>query len=122
MTPRVTATVDLAAVRHNLGVVRALAPGSKVMAAIKADGYGHGAIAVARAIDADAFAVACLEEALVLRESGMEKPVVLLEGILSGAEAEEASDERLQVVVHDHWQLLLLDALGSRRVSAGGDA
>jgi alanine racemase len=117
MTPRVIATVDLAAVRHNLGVVRRLAPASKAMAAIKADGYGHGAVAIARAIDADAYAVACLEEALVLREAGIEKPVVLLEGILSGAEAEEAADERLQVVVHDHWQLLLLDALGNRAVS-----
>src|SRR5581483_2732221 len=72
---------------------------------------------VARAVPADAFAVACLEEALVLREGGIDKPVVLLEGILSGAEAEEAAEEKLQVVVHDHWQLLLLDALGSRPVS-----
>jgi alanine racemase len=118
MTPRVIATVDLAALRHNLGVARSLAPGSKIMAAIKADAYGHGAIAVARALgDADAFAVACLEEALVLREGGIDRPIVLLEGILSGAEAEEAAEERLQVVVHDHWQLLLLDALGSRPVS-----
>ncbi len=117
MTPRVIATVDLSAVRHNLEVVRQFAPRSKVMAAIKADAYGHGAIAVARAVPADAFAVACLEEALVLREGGVDRPVVLLEGILSGAEAEEAADEKLQVVVHDHWQLLLLDALGSQPVS-----
>src|SRR5947207_6408265 len=109
MTPRVIATVDLAAVRHNLEVVRQLAPGAKVMAAIKADAYGHGAVALARALPtADAFAVACLEEALVLREAGIDQPVVLLEGILSSAEAEEAAEERLHVVVHDHWQLLLL--------------
>ncbi len=118
MTPRVIATVDLAAARHNLDVARRLAPGSKVMAAIKADGYGHGAVGLARALkSADAFAVACLEEALVLREAGIDQPVVLLEGILSSAEAEEAAAERLQVVVHDHWQLLLLDALGSKPVS-----
>jgi alanine racemase len=118
MTPRVIATVDLAALRHNLNVVRSLAPKSRIMAAVKADAYGHGAIAVARALaDANAFAVACLEEALVLREAGLDRPVVLLEGILSGAEAEEAVDEKLQVVVHDHWQLLLLDALGNRPIS-----
>jgi alanine racemase len=71
MIPRVTATIDLAALRHNLGVVRKSAPRSKVMAAIKADGYGHGAVPVARALEdqADAFAVAALEEALMLREA-----------------------------------------------------
>jgi alanine racemase len=118
MIPRVTATVDLAAIRHNLEAVRRFAPQSKVMAAIKADAYGHGAVAVARALrGVDAFAVACLEEALVLREAGITQPIALLEGILSGGEAEEAVQERLQVVVHDHWQLLLLDALGTKPVS-----
>ena len=118
MIPRVTATVDLAAIRHNLEVVRRFAPASKIMAAVKADAYGHGAVAVARALDrADAFAVACLEEALVLREAGIDRPIVLLEGILSGGEAEEAAAEHLQIVVHDHWQLLLLDALGAKPLS-----
>ena len=118
MIPRVTAAVDLAAIAHNLEVARHLAPASKIMAAIKADAYGHGAVAVARALDrADAFAVACLEEALVLREAGIDQPVALLEGILSGSEAEEAAAENLQIVVHDHWQLLLLDALGATTLS-----
>jgi alanine racemase len=117
MIPRVTATIDLAAIRHNLGVVRRLAPASKVMAAIKADGYGHGAVAVARALDAESFAVACLEEALILREAGISKPIALLEGILSAEEARIAVQQQLQVVVHDHWQLRLLDALGARPLS-----
>ena len=47
MIPRVTATVDLAALRHNLRQVRKVAPRSKVMAAVKADAYGHGAVPVA---------------------------------------------------------------------------
>lgn len=115
MTPRVTATVDLAAIRHNLRVVRATAPGSRVMAAVKADAYGHGAIPVARALQAeqvDAFAVACMEEALQLREAGISHtPVALLEGVISLEEAEQAVQQQLQVVVHDHWQIALLEQL-----------
>jgi len=115
MTPRVTATVDLAAIRHNLRVVRATAPGSRVMAAVKADAYGHGAIPVARALQqeqVDAFAVACMEEAIKLREAGIrDTPIALLEGVISLEEAEQALRERLQVVVHDHWQIALLEQL-----------
>lgn len=113
MIPRVTATIDLGAIRHNVGQVRRQAPSSKVMAAIKADAYGHGAIPVARALEdhVDAFAVACLEEALVLREARVRAPLALLEGILSMEEAKLVMRHDLQVVVHDHWQLALLEAL-----------
>ena len=66
MIPRVTATVDLDAIRHNLAVVRRYAPQSQVMAAVKAHAYGHGAVPVARALESagvDVLAVACMEEA-----------------------------------------------------------
>lgn len=112
--PRITATVDLSAIRHNLARVRELAPHSRVMAAIKADAYGHGAVPVAQALvqgGVDALAVACLEEALVLREAGIDTPIALLEGVLSLAEAELAARQRLQVVVHAPWQLQLLQQL-----------
>jgi alanine racemase len=113
MIPRVTATIDLAAIRHNLGVVRRDAPRSKVMAAIKADGYGHGAVPVARALEdhADAFAVAALEEALVLREAHIQAPLALLEGILSLEEARLCLRHSVQVVVNDDWQLEILESL-----------
>ena len=114
MIPRVTATIDLAAIQHNLQQVRRYAPGTRVMAAIKADAYGHGAVPVARALEAvqvDAFAVACMEEALKLRQAHILTPIVLLEGIISSEEAALAVYERLQVVVHDFWQLELLEAL-----------
>ena len=115
MIPRVTATVDLAAIRHNLGVVRKTAPRSKVMAAVKADAYGHGAVEVARALEAgqvDALAVACMEEAMQLREAHLlTTPIALLEGVISIEEAALAVYERLQVVVHDHWQIALLEQL-----------
>ena len=112
--PRVTATVDLSAVRHNLSRVRALAPASKVMAAIKADGYGHGAVPIAQALAAagvDAFAVACLEEAVTLRDAGISTRIALLEGVLSRDEAVEAAALGLEIVIHDRWQLDLLASL-----------
>jgi alanine racemase len=75
------AEVDLAAVRHNVGVLRRLAAPAVVCAVVKADGYGHGAIPVARAaLEAGAglLAVALVEEGLVLREAGIDAPIVLL--------------------------------------------
>jgi alanine racemase len=114
MLPRVTATVDLSAIRHNLAKVREAAPHSRVMAAIKADAYGHGAVEVARTLSdagVDAFAVACLEEAVVLRKKQLRTPIALLEGVLSLEEAREASLLDLDLVVHDDWQLRLLEQL-----------
>lgn len=121
MIPRVTATIDLAALRHNLAVVRRLAPQSRVMAAVKADAYGHGAVPVARALETagvDALAVACLEEAMQLRQARIQAPIALLEGVISGEEAAQAVYEQLQIVVHDHWQIALLERLpASARLS-----
>ena len=112
MVPRVVATIDLNALRSNLRRVRELAPGTKVMAAIKADGYGHGAVPVARALSGcDAFAVACMEEAILLRNAGIGEPIALLEGILSADEAESSLRHDLQMVIHSDWQLDLLDSL-----------
>ncbi len=114
MTPRVTATIDLAAIRHNLRAVRALAPRSRVMAAVKADAYGHGAVPVARTLESagvDALAVACIDEAMQLRQAHVQTPIALLEGIISSEEAALAVYERLQIVVHDHWQIGLLEQL-----------
>lgn len=74
-----TATIDLAAVRHNIGVLRRHAGPANVMAVVKADGYGHGAVAVARAsIDAGAteLGVATVGEALSLRAAGITAPVL----------------------------------------------
>jgi alanine racemase len=116
MIPRVTATVDLAAIQFNLRRVRQLAPASRVMAAVKADAYGHGAVPVARALDeagVDCLAVACMEEAQELREAHLRAPIALLEGVLSPDEAALAAYEGMEVVVHDFWQVQLLEAMPS---------
>jgi alanine racemase len=107
--PVVSATIDTAALRHNLAVVRRRAPHSRVMAVIKANAYGHGLVAVARALDtADAFAVARVEEGLVVRRAGITKPIVLLEGVFDRAQIEAAAAADFELVVHMPEQIELL--------------
>jgi alanine racemase len=105
------ARLDLGALRHNLTLARELAPKSKVMAVVKANGYGHGAIAIAKAAEeqVDALAVACLEEALELREAGIAAPILLLEGIFEARELETASAQQLWVTVDNECQLTWLE-------------
>jgi alanine racemase len=95
VTPLVSATIDTGALRHNLGVVRQWAPQSRVMAVIKANAYGHGLVAVARALpSADAFAVARVDEGLTLRLAGIQTPTVLLEGVFDRDQLEAAAAKR----------------------------
>ena len=74
--------IDLGAILHNAGVLRAAAGDKHIMAVVKADAYGHGAVPVATHIEGtvDAFAVALIEEAVTLRDAGVTKPILVLEG------------------------------------------
>jgi alanine racemase len=110
MTPFVSATIDTAALRRNLDIVRARAPRSRVMAVIKANAYGHGLVAVAQALDgADAFAVARVDEGLALRGAGITKPVILLEGVFEGEQLQLAAANGFGLVVHIGEQVGLLE-------------
>ena len=110
MTRPARVVINLSALHHNLAQVRALAPHSKVMAIVKADAYGHGITRVASTLGAaDAFGVACLEEARELRDAGITHPVVLLEGPYSSAEMSEISALNLDIVVHDESQVSILE-------------
>ncbi len=112
--PMVSATIDTSALRHNLNAVRGRAPGARVMAVIKANAYGHGLVAVARALDgADAFAVARVDEGLVLRRAGIVKPIVLLEGVFDAAQLAAAAAADFELVVHAREQIDLLRAGGA---------
>jgi alanine racemase len=103
------AIIDSAALRHNLAVVRKQAPQSKVMAVIKANAYGHGIVPTARAlIGADAFGVARLPEALMLRAHGLGQRIVLLEGVFALDELDAVAAQGLEIVVHSFEQLALL--------------
>ncbi|MDI5985998.1 alanine racemase [Halomonas sp. M4R5S39] len=108
------ADIDLDALRHNYRLARDLAPHSRALAVLKADAYGHGAVACARALEglAPAFAVACLEEAVTLREAGIATPIMLLEGVFEASELERVEALGLWMVVHSDWQL---DALLTHR-------
>jgi len=78
-TMRTWAEIDLGALLHNFNLARKT--GKKVMCVIKADGYGHGAVALGRFLEkhgAAAFAVACLDEAISLREAGVSAPILVL--------------------------------------------
>lgn len=80
---RVHAEIDLDAILHNLDAMHAvISDDTKIMAVIKADGYGHGAVEIAEAIDGLPFvwgyAVATVEEGLSLRNHGIEKPILIL--------------------------------------------
>jgi alanine racemase len=111
LTRLIRALIDTAALRHNLGTIRAYAPGAKVMAVVKANAYGHGLVSTALALaDADAFAVARLEEGIVLRSAGVRAPIVLLEGVFSAEQLADAAHHGFELVVHDPLQLKLLEA------------
>lgn len=79
---RVHAVIDLDAICHNITEVkRVVGPDVKVMPVIKADGYGHGAVPVAKALNkvgVDAFAVAIIEEGITLRNHGIKQPILIL--------------------------------------------
>ena len=106
----VSATVDAGALRHNLATVRKWAPRSRVMAVIKANAYGHGLVAVARALEetADAFAVARVDEGLMLRAAGINTATVLLEGVFDREQLDAAAGAHFELVVHASEQIELL--------------
>ncbi len=82
---RVYAEIDLDAIRRNAqNVRRAVGDNTKIMAVVKADGYGHGAVPSAKAVwgIADSYAVATIEEAIELRENGIDKEILILGYIL----------------------------------------
>lgn len=103
--------IDTAALRHNLSRVRALAPGCRVLAVIKANAYGHGLVTAAEALaGADGLAVARLGEALALREVGCRARIVLLQGVRDAAELKAAARHGFEPFVHQAWQVALLES------------
>lgn len=110
MTRAAKAAINLQALRQNLQCVRRAALASRVMAVIKADAYGHGMHTVARALgDADALAVTCISEAIDLREAGIKKPIVTLQGYSDLEELRAAAEYGFWLVIHHRWQLRLLE-------------
>ncbi|GGY10837.1 alanine racemase [Paludibacterium paludis] len=114
------ATIRLDRLKHNYLLARRL-HGGKAIAAVKANAYGHGAVDCARALSgvADGFAVACLEEAVELRDAGIGEPIVMLEGVFEADELEVVSALDLWPVVQNDEQLAMVlaaDAPGLSRI------
>lgn len=114
MSRKVTATVNLNALAHNLLQVKALAPNAKVLGMVKANGYGHGSLAVAHTLESnhcDALGVAHLSEAQFLRSKGISAPLVALSGILNKYELQQHLILKIDVVIHQEWQIALLESM-----------
>ena len=118
MALRAIAEVNLAAIERNVATLRSgLAPGSRLCAVVKADGYGHGDVAVARAAlgaGAASLAVATAEEAGELRRAGIEGPILVM-GAISHEELPVALAARAELVT---WDLRFVEDL--RRSVAPG--
>ncbi len=111
MSRPAVARIRLDAFRHNYRLAKDMHGGS-ALAVVKANAYGHGAVQCARAIadEADGFAVASIEEALALREAGITRPILLLEGFFEASELPEIEANKLWTVVHHPWQIEVLMA------------
>lgn len=110
------ALIDLGALRHNYRLARRLG-GGKALAVVKADAYGHGAVRCAQALEgeADGFAVACIEEALELRQAGIRAPILLLEGFFEADELPLIAEHDLWTAIASPWQVRALAAFNSPR-------
>jgi alanine racemase len=112
------ATIRLAAIRANFATAAKLAAGREVIAVIKADGYGHGASPVARALveaGCRRFAVATVAEAAALRDAGVRDSILVLGGVYDAAEASEAIARDLVPVIHHAGHVQLLAARAGER-------
>ena len=111
------ALINLHALRRNCRLAQELSGSGRLIPVVKANAYGHGAVPVARALEtmASAFAVACIEEAIELREAGITLPVLLMEGFFSDEELELASEQNFWVMIQNEYQLNALDRMALPR-------
>ena len=107
MSRPTAAIIDLHALCHNYELAQSLAPDSQTIPIVKANAYGHGAIEVATALASmtPAFGVACIEEAIVLREANISQPILLLEGTFTADEVTQAEHHNLWLMVENQPQL-----------------
>lgn len=107
------AVINLAALNHNLANIRRLAPQARVWAVVKANAYGHGAVAVAQHLQplVEGFAVATLDEGLELRDAGITTDLLLLEGVTSEGQTLVAAESAMDLVVHQPQQLCWLNGV-----------
>lgn len=109
----IRATISAAALAHNLALARRHAGASKIWAVLKADAYGHGLLRAAQAMpEADGFAILDLADALRLRNAGIDKPILMLEGFFKPEDIELLLRHRLTAVIHNIEQVEMLEKSG----------
>jgi alanine racemase len=112
----IRATIDLAALRHNLGRARTHAGARKIWAVVKADAYGHGIERAVRAFaTADGLAMLDLDEAQRARDAGWHKPILLLEGFFDRRDLDIVAALDLTSVVHRREQVDMLLSYATAR-------
>lgn len=112
---RVYADINLDNIKENVkNLMAAAAPGTKAMAVVKADAYGHGDVAVAKALEplVDAYAVATVEEALNLRENGIDKMILILGYV---------DESHFESIINSGISIPLFDVEMAERLSAAAE-
>ncbi len=110
MTREIQAHINLAALRHNFTRVRELVGDRSILSMIKADGYGHGLLRVARALEnTDAFGVASIGEALALRKAGIDSRIVVMSGFFNATDLALFVENNITAVIHHRLQIDLLE-------------
>jgi len=106
MTRPLVKSIDGGALAGNCEYMRRVCGGARLMAVVKADAYGHGLAAAARALGAaDGFAVACVGEGVALRRAGLSHKILVLQGCRDAREYGVAREHQLALVVHRERQI-----------------
>jgi len=110
----VRAYINLAALRHNASIAQSMAPNAKLIAVIKANAYGHGIIDTATALSSvsHGFAVARIDEALMLRDNGFKQMIIVMSPALSPDTLQLCAEHQLTAVIHSN-QSIDLNSLPS---------
>lgn len=104
------ASINLDALKHNFSVIKQKLPNHPILAMVKADAYGHGGVEIARALDqANAFGVTTLQEAIRLRDAGIQQEMVWVIGFMNETDLQASVKYRLTPVVHSIQQVQMLE-------------
>jgi alanine racemase len=114
LMPRpIRASISAAALAHNLAIARQHAGTAKVWAVVKANAYGHGLLRTAQALrEADGFAMLDFVDALRLRDAGIDKPILMLEGFFKPEDIALLLRHRVTPVIHNIEQIEMLEKIG----------
>ncbi|VFP80078.1 alanine racemase [Candidatus Erwinia haradaeae] len=109
MSRPIVAIINQKALKNNLSIVRKMISTAQLWAVVKANAYGHGIKRIWKSLcQADGFALLSIHEALLLRDSGWQKPILLLEGFFHPNDIKILAQYNLTTVVHSQWQIKAL--------------